>query len=129
MSLVKENLTTNAQNFTTNWVDLGSEIPIETFFNLGIWLDIDINDTVDARIRAVVRHATGGSDYVLPIKTETATVVNVEDEYFEFTTDEDKKRLIGFTLDKIIPYIQIQIQCETVGASAGQILSSKYTLC
>ncbi len=129
MSLVNQNLTTQAQNFTVGWVDLGGEIPTETFKALGVWLIIKKNDTADARIRAVAKHTSGGADeYVLPIKTETATVVNVEDEYFEFSTDEDQKRLLSWTLDEIIPFIQVQIQAGTEGDNKGQILSSKYTL-
>lgn len=129
MSLVNENLTTSGQDFTTSWIDLGSEISTETFQTLCLWLNIDINDTIDARVRVLAKHTSGGADeYVLPIKTETATVVNIEDECFEFTTDEDIKRVISFTLDKVVPYVQVQIQAGTAGATEGQILSSKYTL-
>lgn len=128
MSLVNEVLTSSAQNFTASWADLGSEIKTETFANLGLWLNIDINDTLDARFRALARHTDGGDKYVFPIKINTATVVNVEDEYCEFTTNEDAFRVIGITLDKILPFIQIQIQAGTVGASVGQVLNSKYTL-
>jgi len=129
MSLVNENLTTQAQDFTAGWVDLGGEIPTETFKALGLWLIVDINDTLDARFRVLAKHTSGGADeYVLPIKTETATVVNIEDEYCEFQTDEDAKRVFSFALDEIIPFVQVQIQAGTAGETEGQILSSKYTL-
>lgn len=128
MALVNT-LKSTPQNFTVSWVDYGGEIGTDGHDNLSIWLNIDINDTQDARIRLLAKHTEGGADeYVFPIKTETASVVNVEDEYFEFTTDEDAKRVLSFTLDSIIPFVQVQIQAGTVGATTGQVLDSKYIL-
>lgn len=123
-----DNLTTDPQNFTTSWDDLGGEIDTECIQALGIWLDIDINDTNDAEVRIVARHTAGGDNHTLPLDIITATVVNEEDEYIQFITDEDAKRFRSWTLDKIIPCVQVQIKCGTVGASAGQVLSSKYTI-
>ncbi len=128
MALVNT-LKSSAQNFTTSWVDYGSEIGTDDHSTIALWLNIDINDTQDARLRILAKHTSSGADeYVLPIKVETATVVNVEDEYYEFIVDEDAKRIISFTLDRVIPFVQVQIQAGTVGASAGQVLASKYTL-
>ncbi len=117
-----------AQSFTASWVDYGDEIGTDGHKVLGLWLNIDINDTQDARLRVLAKHTAGGDTYVFPIKVDTATVVNVEDEYHEFVTDEDARRVVEITLDDIIPFIQVQIQAGTVGVSAGQILDSKYTL-
>ncbi len=128
MALVNT-LKSSAQNFTASWVDYGGEIGTDGHLTIALWLNIDINDTQDARLRILAKHASGGADeYVLPIKTETTSVVNIEAEYFEFTTDEDAKRVISFALDNVIPFAQVQIQAGTVGATAGQILNSKYTL-
>lgn len=127
MALVQD-LKTEAQSFTGGWVDYGSELSVDGAQTIAVWVDIDVNDTNNACIRLLAKHTQGGADeYVLPIKIETATVVNVEDEYFELITDEDAKRIINFTLDKIVPYVQFQIKAETPGATPGQILSSKYT--
>ncbi len=117
-----------AQSFTASWVDYGSEIGTDDFNTIALWLNIDINNTQDARLRILAKHTGGGDEYVLPIKVETATVVNIEDEYYELVTDEDEKRVISFTLDKVVPFVQVQIQAGTVGVSAGQVLDSKYTL-
>ncbi len=127
MALVKT-LKGTAQNFTASWVDYGPELGTDGFDNLSIWLNIDINDTIDARIRVLAQHTLGGDGYVHPIEKTTPSVINVEDEYFEFTTDEDKKRVLKIALDDVVPYAQIQIQAGTVGATAGQVLDSKYIL-
>lgn len=117
-----------AQDFTASWVDYGGEISTDGHSIVALWLNIDINNTENVRLRILAKHTEGGSGYILPLKTETATIVTVEDEYFEFTTDEDARRVISFTLDRVIPFVQVQIQAGTVGATAGQILDSKYIL-
>ncbi len=127
MALVKE-LKSSAQSFTAEWVDYGGEIGTDGFDIVALWLNIVINDTQNARFRALAKHTGGGAGYVLPINVETATVVNVEDEYYEIVTDEDAKRIVSFTLDRIVPFVQIQIQAGIVGTIPGQVLDSKYTL-
>ncbi len=117
-----------AQDFTTSWVDYGSEISTDGYDFMSLWLNVDINNSIDARIRIVAKHTRGGDKYVHSIEVITASVINVEDEFFEFTTDEDQRRVIEITLDDIIPFVQVQIQVGTVGATAGQILDSKYIL-
>ena len=121
-------LKATAQNFTASWVDYGIEISTDGFDNMSIWLDIDINSTVDARVRILAKHTTGGDEYSHPIETVSASVISVQDEYFEFETDVDEKRVLLINLDGIIPYVQVQIEAGTVGGTAGKILDSKYIL-
>lgn len=116
------------QNFTDSWVDYGGEIGTDGYAAIGLWLNIDINDTKDVRFRALAKHISGGEGYLLPIKTETPSVVYVGDEQHEVTADVDARKVVSFGLDGIVPFVQIQIQAGTVGATAGQILDSKYTI-
>ncbi len=117
------------QDFTTSWVDYGDEIGTDGYATIVLWLNIDINNTQNARFRILAKPTIGGAEYVLPINIATATVVNVEDEYHEIVTNEDAKRILSFVLDKVVPFVQVQIQAGAVGASpAGQVLDSKYTL-
>jgi len=127
MALVKT-LKGTTQDFTASWVDYGPEVSTDGFDCMSIWLNIAINDTQNARLRILSKHTSGGNEYVHSIEAITASVVNTEDEYFEFTTDEDAKRVIEVILDVVIPYVQVQIQAGTVGATAGRILASKYIL-
>lgn len=129
MGIKIHTLTTGAQNFTASWVDLGSELFVSSHFCLGLWVNIDINDTLNVRIRALAKQTSGGvGEYVLPIETKTASASSIEDKYFEFADDSDQKVLLMLLLNRIVPYAQIQIQAGTVGVSAGQILDSQYTL-
>lgn len=118
-----------AQSLTTSWTDYGAEIDTDGHEHISLWLDMDINDSQNARIRMLAKYASSGADeYVLPIKTVTSSVVTVESEYFEFMVDENQKRIIEFDLDNVVPFVQFQIQAGTVGSTAGQILDTMYTL-
>jgi hypothetical protein len=128
MAIVHD-LKDTAQSFTASWVNYGSEISTDGHDRISLWLNIDINDTVDTRIRLLAKHTRGGADeYTFPIETVSDSVITIKAEYIEFATDVDGKRVISFNLDQIIPFIQVQIQAGTVGASAGQILNSKYII-
>lgn len=128
MAIVHD-LKTSAQNFTTSWVDYGSEISTDGHVRISLWFDMDINDTIDTRVRILAKHTRGGTDeYTFPIETVSDSFISVKDEYIEFATDTDGKRVISFELDEIIPLVQVQISAGTVGASAGQMLSSKYII-
>lgn len=125
---VVNTLKDTAQNFTASWVDYGGEIGTDGHTHLSVWLNIDINDTVNARVRLLVKHTKDGAEYTLPINTTTESVVTIKPEYCEFSDDADQKMAISFHLDFVIPFVQIQIQAGTVGGTAGQILDSKYII-
>ena len=50
-----------AQNFTASWADLGGEIATNQFNSIGLWLNLDINDTLNARVRLIAKHTSAGS--------------------------------------------------------------------
>ncbi len=117
-----------AQDFTDSWADYGGEIGTDGRKVVVLWLNIVINNTQSARFRVLAKHISGGVKYVLPISVVTASIVNIEDEYYEIVTDEDERRVISFTLDNVSPFVQVQIQAGVVGIIPGHILDSKYTL-
>lgn len=128
MAIVRD-LKNSAQDFTASWVDYGPEIGVDGHNHFSLWLIIDINDTADARFRILAKHTGGGADeYTLPIRKVTPSAVSLQNEYYELSVDEDCEPVISFDLGEVIPFAQVQIQAGTVGATAGQILSSKYVL-
>lgn len=125
---MREDIVTSPQAFTTSWVDLGPEIQMFGYNNLGVWLKIDINDTQNARIRARVKLAKDATDeYSLPIKTAQASDVLIEQQYHEFNVDEDASYLIDFDTKGHAAYLQLQISASVAGASAGQITAASIT--
>lgn len=122
-------LISSAQDFTAAWVDLGGEIEVNGARWLGLWLDVDINNTNNPQVRVLAKHtANHASEFSLPILTVGASDVKVEEHYIEFNVDADQKVLLSFDLDRVIPYIQVQIKAGTVGATAGQIDAALITL-
>lgn len=122
-------LKATTQDLTASWVDIGSEIQTEGYKQLLLWVNLDINSSNNARIRVLAKRANAGADeYVLPIKTIGTSDVKIEDEYFEFNDDADQKMVIPIDLDNLIPWVQVQVQAGTVGATAGKIVSIYYSL-
>ena len=119
-----------AQDLTsTVWEDLGDEIDTTAFDSVGVWLTLDINDSVNARVRVLAKHTQAGSEeYLLPIKTVGSSSVAIEDEYFEFTDDADGKYVLSWQLDGVVPYVQVQVQAETVNTTAAQIDAAYWTV-
>lgn len=123
--LVTQEVKTTPQDITASWVDIGSEIVMAGFSELGLWIDLDINDSENVRIRVLAKNdeVSSTSEYNLPIKTVGSTDVKVESLYYEFNEDDDQKMLLEIDTSGHAKKVQIQIQAGTVGASAGQITS------
>lgn len=120
--IVRETVNSTAQDLTTSWADLGSEISMLGYDSLGVWVNLDINSSVNPRIRALAKLDSAGTDeYYLPIQTISSSDVKVEDHYIEFNEDSDQKIILEIETSGHIPYIQLQVQTETVGGTAGQI--------
>ena len=122
-------LISSAQDLTGAWVDLGDELKVEYAQKIGLYINLDINDSVNARIRLLAKYESGGTDeYTFPIRTVSSSNVTVAAEYIEFSSDADQKMILSWDLDGLVKYIQIQVQAGTVGATAGQVDSAYYTL-
>jgi len=118
---------TSAQTVTTSWVDLGSEIAPKGNSAIGLWIDFTINDSNNFRVRLVGRHTTGGDDFVIPIKSITPSSVLVKPSYHEFDDDSDTKAVLSWDLDRVLPYIQFQVQVGTANTVSSVVNSSFYT--
>lgn len=128
MSLILENLNTDPQNFTTSWVDLGVEINILTFVCLTAWLDIDVNDSTSLKARLVYRQTSGGTNYNMMYSIPNGGDEDVYSHNYTFPNNIDRKICLDFSLKMNKKFAQIQIKAGVVGAAAGQILASNYSL-
>jgi len=123
-----QTITGPPQDFTANWADLGGEINCSGYNTLRLFLTLDINDSENCRVRALVKHESAGAEeYNLPILTTAASDVKVESHYYEFNVDADSLFCLEWDVAGI-PYVQFQISAGTVGATEGQIDAAKYTL-
>lgn len=116
------------QNLTAVWADLGNELYVEGAWTISLWLNVDINNSQNARVRLLAKRESAGADeYSLAIETVGASAISVEEEYKEFNVDADQKVKLDWTLGGSISYVQFQVQAGVVGAVAGQIDSAYAT--
>lgn len=119
-----DTLSTTTQAFTTSWVDYGAEVETHGVKTLNLWVDLDINSTNDARIRVLGKMTKGATnEYNMVIKKVNTTEVQIDDHYIEFHVDADQKAIIPIDLNYAFPFVQVQVSCGTVGATAGEIES------
>lgn len=117
----------SAQNVTTGWVDHGAEITTNGAHTLDLWTVVTHTNSVNVRVRVLGKHtATTGAEFLIPIKNISSSDVKVLGHYYELDSDATQNMLLDWDVSGI-PYVQVQIQCETVGAVADTV-SSDYTL-
>lgn len=122
--LVQQIIEDTPQDLTASWVDIGDEFVMEGYSHLGLWVNLDINDSLNARIRVLVKNSEAHADeYSLPIKTVGASSIAVEDLYYEFNVDADQKVLLEVETNGHVKIAQVQISAGTAGVAPGQILS------
>lgn len=116
----KVNVKTTAQDVTDAWADLGTNIDVNMQDYISLFLQVDINSSEDFRIRAVANDTLSGTDnYLFPIKTISASDVQVASAYYELSSDADQNIVLDWELNKNVPFIKFQISAGTVGATAG----------
>lgn len=122
-----EALIAAAQNFTAAWADLGGEIPTAGCTHLGVWLNLDVNDSINMRVRALLKHTMAHADeFPGQVRVLSASDIKTQPAYIEVDTDADQMLLVSVPLDGHVPYVQIQIMAGTAGATPGQV-DSAYT--
>lgn len=116
-----------AQAITGAWADLGAVQEITGAASVAVWIELDINDSTDVRIRLLALHTAGGTEYVLPIETTGTSDTAVEDEYIEFEDDADQNMVIGWELRGVVRLVQVQVMAGAVGVAAGAITVATMT--
>jgi hypothetical protein len=107
---------------TGTWADLGSEYQLGGARACAVYVNLDINLSNNAQVRFLAKHSSAHADeFVLPIRTVSASDVKVEDEYVEFNTDADQNMILSVDLDGCVLYGQWQARVNTVGGTAAQI--------
>ena len=112
---------------TDAWVDIGDLYDIRGAYAIALWVNLDINDSTNFRVRLLGSHTAGGAEFTIPIRTVGAAAVLVEPEYVEFNIDEDRLMVLDWMVDGVICYAQFQIQVGVVGAAPAQLLAAYLT--
>jgi hypothetical protein len=110
-----------AQDLTAEWAALGDEIDFRGVDEVALYLTLDINSSVNVRVRFLAAHTSGGQGHVLPLPTTGASDIKLEDRLQEFNDDENQSMVPTWTLNGVILFGQFQVMAGTVGGTAGQI--------
>lgn len=100
-----------AEDLTSSYADLGSEIEKEGYTKIGIWVKADVNDSENVTMKVVGLYETGGDEYEIDgisVKTLWSTGATDFNKYYEFETGA-------------IPIVKIQAVAGTVGSTAGTL--------
>lgn len=108
----------SAQNITTSWANLGSEMSLQGVTDIALYLTIDINAGANVRVRLLALHTSGGTGHVLPIPTTSASDVKVEDHYVEFNDDADQNIVVAWEPGGLVPFGQFQVIATDAGSTA-----------
>ena len=102
------------QALDSTWTDIGDEIDTAGYNKMLIWINIDIGDSTNVRLRALAQTSldADAAEWEYPILSVGATVSGVEGNYFEWTTDDDERVILEIGLDGLIQVIQLQVQCQ-----------------
>ena len=65
------------QTFTTAWAAMGTEKAMTGKSAMGLFLKLDVNDSVNMRIRAIAKHTTGSTTLRPPPFRKTLTTSSV----------------------------------------------------
>jgi len=107
------NTLATAQDLTNSYADLGTspEIDVSGQTTLGIWIDADVNDSVNVDLKAIGLHTSGGDVFEVDGFSEIAlwtTGASNFKKYYEFD--------VG-----VLNFIKLQAKAGTVGATAGDL--------
>lgn len=122
-----------AQDFTAGWVALGPEIQVDGFTRITLWLNLDVNDGANMRVRCMGRHTSAGTGYQLPIYNPSVAgapgsyLILTEGEYCEFNVDADGLYNLTWDVSNTFPFVYFEIQAGTVGATACQVDEANVT--
>lgn len=117
IELWKDDVLTSPQTITSDWIDVGDEVECFRCTKVGVWLDIDINDSQNIQVRALAKLEKGAAaEYSLPILKVSAEAVMIQQQYFEIDDDIDQKIFFELETGGQIPYVQFQVQSQIEGA-------------
>lgn len=123
-------LIASSQNFTSSWADLGSPIAANTLSDIGLWLNIDINDGSDLKVRALAKKTIDDTDeYSLPLIVLSAGEEGVYIRYKVLEITTDTNIIIATETSNLVPFIQFQIMADTPGATPAAVTKAEYTTC
>jgi len=111
----------SAQELDATPTDLGSEIDMRGYNQLGLWLTVDIGTSTDVTIRLLHKHTSAGAEEYREIylgsPSSNITTISLND--YQVASDADQLFKFNIPVSATSPYIQIQVSDAADGD--GQI--------
>lgn len=126
-------LTSSPLTLSTSWQYINT---VNTIFSqdrqvLGLWLDIDINDSQGLQLKMICsgsddlgRGVYQTDEFYPLISSPSSNIVKLQQQLWEFTENIDQKVVLGIPTVDLAPQMRFLAKVTTVGANPGQILSS-----
>jgi len=103
------------QNLSDSYTDFGSEINMEGYNYLGVYVKADVNNSETVTLRVLGKHTSGGDDEFV--------INDISDTNLWTTGASDFKKYYKFDIGTV-PFIQLQAKATTVGATPGDLTIS-----
>lgn len=116
-----EKITSSEQSVTDSWENVGDEIDCRGYTRLCAWIILVHNDSTNNSIKALAKHKSGGDEYELPLKTVDSSLVTVLTHSYELDDDASQSVILDWDV-KGIPFVQLQIKCDTIGDVADTMV-------
>jgi len=118
-----EALISTTFNMTSSvFQDLGAEIDMKGYNQLGVWLTVDINTSSNVDVRVLHKHTSAGSEEYRDINVQLITPsvshsrVNLND--YRVGTNTDQLFKMNIDVDATTPYVQLQVKEGTANGDA-----------
>jgi hypothetical protein len=105
----------------TAWQDIGTAFRVGGACTVSAFVELTINDSQNARFRAVGLTQKGGTEYEQLVRAKQNSYVQVESRYFEINNDEDLNFVVDFECNATLPFMKFQAQVGTVGGTGATI--------
>lgn len=123
----KVELIPSAQTLTTAFANLGGEIDMRGENQLGLWLEVDINDAEDVEIRVLHKHTSGGTEEYREIYlgSPAANITTIHLNDYQVASDADQLFKLNIPVSATSPYIQVQAR-ERVNEGTDADIDTAY---
>lgn len=99
---------TSPQTITDTFTNVGSRLNCLEYDTISLYFNITSNNSTAIQIKALGRMEDIDHDYVLPIKTPSATKVDISNLVYQFSETDAQN---CFSIDvQGIPFLQLQVK-------------------
>ena len=107
----KEAIIATAQGLDATPTDMGAEIDMRGYNQLGVWLTVNIGTSTDATLRVLHKHSSAGAEEYREIYlgSPAANITSINLNDYQVAADSDQLIKINIPVSATSPFIQLQV--------------------